>query len=72
MGTAISSPILIKKHNIQGISMLSPPLMQINLFHYLHKKNQSLIPRITVILEKMEKEGQIEKIREQTYAELLQ
>ncbi len=54
---------LIKKYNIEGLIILEPPLKTFELFHYLHKKNASLLAGITNALEEMETEGRIEEIR---------
>lgn len=40
------------------------------LFHYLHKKNKHLLPKLTEILEAMEADGTIAKIRTQYIAEI--
>ena len=40
------------------------------LFHYLHKKNENLVPELTKILEEMESDGTISKIREDYIAEI--
>ncbi|MFD2205849.1 substrate-binding periplasmic protein [Kiloniella antarctica] len=40
------------------------------LFHYLHKKNKHLVPKLTEILEAMEADGTIAKIRAQYIDEI--
>ncbi|WP_157230844.1 substrate-binding periplasmic protein [Kiloniella laminariae] len=40
------------------------------LFHYLHKKNQHLVPKLTAVLKRMEREGTIAKIRAQYIEEI--
>ena len=47
------------------IKMLEPALQTQQLFHYLHKNQEKLIPRITEALKKMEKEGEITKIQKE-------
>jgi len=47
---------------IQNIQILTPPLLRIPVFHYLHKKNSKLVPRLTKVLQEMEKEGLIRKL----------
>lgn len=56
---------------LKGITVLEPPLVTVNLYHYLHKKHAALIPAITKTLQEMEAEGQIQAIREQAIEELL-
>ena len=46
--------------SVDAIEMLSPPLITVNLYHYLHRKNFRLLPRLTKALEAMEGEGIIE------------
>ncbi|MBC3869326.1 substrate-binding periplasmic protein [Undibacterium oligocarboniphilum] len=46
------------------IVMLEPSLMQRPGFHVLHKKYQTLIPKLEVVLSQMEKQGEIRKINE--------
>lgn len=61
----------INQLQLQGITVLEPPLVAKNLYHYLHKKNEHLLPEITKALQQMEAEGRIQAIREQTITELL-
>ncbi len=51
----------------QSIKLLKPPLLEIKLYHYLHKSNKDLIPKITASLMEMEKEGLI-KMRKEQYS----
>lgn len=41
------------------------------LFHYLHKKNEHLVPELTEVLKGMQSEGLINKIRDQFIADML-
>jgi polar amino acid transport system substrate-binding protein len=52
----------IKKLNLSDIQTLGPPVVVIKLYHYLHEKNAELVPKITEILKRMEKQGRIEEI----------
>lgn len=63
--------ITLKKLNLKGIRALEPPLGKYDFCHYLHKKNERLVPKIAASLQEMEKEGLMLKIREQTIADLL-
>ncbi len=60
----------IKKTGVKGVKILSPPVEEYALYHYLHKKNADLIPKLIPILKKMEKEGRIKEIWDQ-YARTL-
>lgn len=57
----------IRKLNMQGIRILEPPLVTTDLYHYLHKKHENLIPKITQIIQEMVKEGVPKKIWEEYY-----
>ncbi len=52
----------IKKLGITGIRALSPPIDVTFLYHYIHKRNAALIPKLTTVLGKMDKDGEIKKI----------
>jgi len=52
--------------NYEGINMLEPPVSTRYVYHYIHKKNKHLQSKLYKVLEKMEKEGLIDKIRNQS------
>lgn len=58
----LTGQITLKKIGIKNIKVLHPPISRFPLYHYLHKKNAHLIPELTIILEKMSKEGKIQAI----------
>lgn len=62
----------IKRLQLDGITMLNPPLATFALYHYLHKKHSSLVPAITQALQDMEEDGRIKAIRDEAIAEFLQ
>ena len=47
---------------VKGIRILSPPVSTFNLYHYLHRKHDQLVPQITEVLENMEQQGEIRAI----------
>ena len=51
--------------------ILEPAVEYYPMYHYLHKKNLTLRPKLTQILKEMEEEGFIKKIRENYIQELL-
>lgn len=61
----VSAYGIIKNKKLKGVHLLEPPLVELRLFHYLHKKNKELIPKITAILKKMEEAGRIKEIKEE-------
>lgn len=61
----------LRAMNLQGITSLEPPLATIPLYPYLHKKHQTLLPRISEVLHKMEASGQMDAIRKSETSRLL-
>ena len=61
---------VIKEHDFQEIVRLDPPIHTSVLYHYLHKKHDHLVPKITAVLKEMEASGELLMIQEN--AELLQ
>lgn len=57
----------IKKENNQTYQST---LQEYPLFHYLHKKNADLLPKLVKVLEEMEEEGIISDMRSQYIAEI--
>ncbi len=60
----------IRKLKFKRIYDLKPPLVTKKLYHYLHKKHQDIVPRITKSLKEMEKENSIQEIYKQRITEL--
>lgn len=61
----------IKKQNLIGIKVLEPPLIKHDLFHYLNKKHENLIPIISKELKKMQQEDRISEIRKEFITRLV-
>jgi polar amino acid transport system substrate-binding protein len=61
----------IKRLGLTDIKAVEPTLANYNLYHYLNKKHESIIPKITLELKKMEKNGMIEKIRKEYIEKIL-
>ena len=64
VSTRIEGILTIKKHGLNNIHLIEPPLETLKLFHFLHKKHQALIPRITKALEEMVLEGRVQAIKD--------
>ena len=54
----------ISELKIQGIEGLDPIVKSMQLYHYLHKKNSDLLPKIEAAIDKMESDGRIASIEE--------
>ncbi|MDM8567641.1 transporter substrate-binding domain-containing protein [Candidatus Halobeggiatoa sp. HSG11] len=60
----IDALVTMKQNEFQGFKILEPPLVKIQMHHYLHKKNKKLVPHISSSLAEMKSEGLIKKIKE--------
>jgi len=54
---------MVHRKNYTDIKPVSGSLKHIELFHFVHKKNQHLIAKITPILQQMQDTGEIDHIR---------
>ncbi len=53
----------LKETGIKSVYALTPPIQEYPLYHYLHKKNADLIPRLDKIIQKMRDNGRLAEIR---------
>jgi len=67
----INGQVIIKNMKLEDIEELDGTLETLFLYHYLHKKNQGLIPQIEEELKRMLLDGTIKRIRDEVYARLL-
>jgi polar amino acid transport system substrate-binding protein len=67
----INGQVAIKKHNSKDIKELQGVLETLFLYHYLHKKNERLVPQLEKILKRMLLDGTTRKIRKSVYDGLL-
>jgi len=63
---------MIKKHDIQSIRAIEPPLAKREMFLYLNKKHQQLIPAAAKQLQNMKSDGTYDRIFEQTLGAYLE
>mgnify|MGYP000636146804 CR=1 FL=1 len=59
-----------KKLNITNLTILEPPVAKVDLYHYLHKKHENLLPKINSSLLELKKSGRMKVIRDQFLVEL--
>ncbi|MCG8572684.1 MAG: ABC transporter substrate-binding protein [Spirochaetes bacterium] len=64
--------VTLKQLNLTGITITGPPLETIKLYHHLHNKHELLVPKITRILEDMQKTKQIDQITNDIISEILE
>ncbi len=55
----------LKKTASKDIYQLEPPVQIIPVYHFVHKQNDFLVPKITKIMKGLEKEGYITKTRKE-------
>ncbi|MFZ6874383.1 substrate-binding periplasmic protein [Undibacterium sp. Di27W] len=51
------------------ITVLMPPLATFPVFHYVNKKHEAMVPALTAVLQKMQKDKTIENIQNTVLAE---
>ncbi len=61
----------LKQLNIPNIEILEPPVTKVDLYHYLHKRHEKLIPVITESLRIMNQDGTLKSMRDQFITEFL-
>jgi hypothetical protein len=63
--------VQVKKLGLTSVIALKPSLSKKLLFHYLHKKNKDLIPKLESIISAMAKSGELNLIRQQQIQRIL-
>jgi len=53
---------LLKKMKMSNVKMCNPPLAVKEMFIYLHKKHQALVPKLASALANMKKDGSYQKL----------
>ena len=54
----------LKAHRDMRIRQITPPIIKVPLYHYLHKKHNALVPVVEARIKKMKEEGIISNIIE--------
>ncbi len=62
---------LIKASGLSQVTIVGKPLKVLPLYHYIHKKNKALVPRIDAIIKQMVDSGDMKKLREKYEREYL-
>jgi len=52
----------IRKHQLQGISIVEPPLARQGMYVYLHKRHRDLAPRLAEELRSLKAEGEYQRL----------
>lgn len=61
---------LYKMKLTDEIKQLEPPLIETDLYHYVHRKNEKLVPKFAKALQKLKANGRDLEIYNETMAEL--
>lgn len=62
---------LLKKLNMEHITVLEPPLAQREMFTYLHKKHLKLTIQLADVLKKMKQDGSYQRLKQAAFNEFL-
>jgi polar amino acid transport system substrate-binding protein len=60
----------LRELRLKGIANLDPPIENIPIYHFVHKKHRHLVPQIAATLRDLEKKGVLEKIENRVIADL--
>jgi len=63
VSSKFSGQLQLKKMGIHTIYPLSPPLQMGKLYHYLHKKHATLVPKVDAIIQAMRSNGELKKLQ---------
>lgn len=58
----IKGNALIKKRRLSGVKAIDPPLAKRDMFLYLNRRHADLVPRLTMALREMKRDGTFERI----------
>ena len=61
----------MNKLGIRNVTELKPAIMRFELFHYLHKKHEDLVPKIAAVFNEMKASGEMTRIRDHVIKVLL-
>ena len=61
---------VLKELNMTDVRVLKPALASFAVFHYLHKKHQDLVPKLSAVLKQMQSDKSIEDIQKSVLSKL--
>ena len=67
----INGIIQLNRLGQHSISVLTPPLRKMPVYHYLHDRHRGLIPKIDKIFKSMKEKGELERIRNQVIKDMI-
>ncbi|MGS2722068.1 hypothetical protein [Paraglaciecola aestuariivivens] len=69
--SGLNGLVQVKNLKLNQVVALEPILEKRLLFHYVHKKHQSLVPQLDAILQNMQQSGELERLRQSIIEDLL-
>lgn len=63
LGHRASGMAVVHSQKLEGITVLEPPLASFPVYHYLNRKHEALVPRLTRVLKQMRADRTIERIQ---------
>jgi polar amino acid transport system substrate-binding protein len=70
LANRLSGLASLRAHQFRGVNVVLPPLASFDVFHYVNEKHAALVPKLTAILNAMDRERTIQRIREDVLASL--
>lgn len=64
VGNRLSGMAVVKTLKLDEVHVLSPPLASFPVYHYLHKKHEELVPRLSSVLRQMRADKVIDAIQQ--------
>lgn len=63
LANRVSGNAELRSQHLNGVIVLQPALASFQVYHYLSRNHEELVPKLTEILRQMEKEGKLERIQ---------
>lgn len=64
VGNRLSGMAVVKSLKLDEVHVLNPPLASFPVYHYLHRKHEELVPRLSGVLRQMRADKVIEAIQQ--------
>lgn len=65
LANRISGLASLRQHQFGGVRVLQPSLAVFPVFHYLNKKHEPLLPRLTAVMRELEQERFIQRVQDE-------
>ena len=71
VGNRASGLAAARALKMDDIRVLAPPLASFPVYHYVHRRHEALVPRLTAVMQQMHKEKVMERIQRQVLGDSL-